>query len=373
MTNLKDKFLEFSTLHQLDSDKRQVEMVEFLESFLDVINKETNPNLLRRLVSKVMRPSSRIHRGAYIWGDVGRGKSMIMNFFFESIETSKKLKMHFHEFMLKIHANLEAIRVKKPGARDHIKILTNQISSSFKILYLDELQINNIADAMLVGRVFESLINQGVFIFVTSNRFPDDLYKNGLQRENFEPFIKLIRKKLDIFYLDNLKDYRLEKINKDNLYIHPLGGSTDAKLQATMQSLLGNCQLETRYIDVIEGRKLTVHKCYGHLGVFTFNELCEVALGAIDYLALCKHFNLFIITNIPKLTIENHNEALRFITLIDCLYETRRKLICTAADLPENLYSDGIKNTFEFQRTISRLNEMKSIEYFDAEKEQNLF
>ena len=373
MTNLRKKFFEFVAANKLESDKKQVEMIDFLGTFQQEIAKEANSNILGKLVNTFAKTSGKSHRGAYIWGDVGRGKSMIMNFFFENIETSKKLKMHFHEFMQKIHANLEAIRTKNPAAKDHIKILSTQISSSYKVLYLDELQINNIVDAMLVGRVFESLMNHGVYIFITSNRFPEDLYHNGLQRENFEPFIKLIRKKLDMFYLDNLKDYRLDKIDKDNLYIHPLDNKSEKKLQSIIYNLLGNCKLETRKIDVLEGRSLTIHKCYGHLAIFSFRELCEVPLGAVDYLALCKYFNLFIIQNIPKLTPENHNEALRFITLVDCLYETHSKLICTAADIPEKLYTDGIKNSFEFHRTVSRLNEMKSSEYFDADKEQNLF
>lgn len=361
------------TANGFESDSKQIEMIDFLSTFEKSIEKEANSNALTKLISSLKKNSSKAHRGAYIWGDVGRGKSMIMNFFFENISTSKKLKVHFHEFMQKVHANLEAIRIKNPAARDHIKILSNQISSSYKVLYLDELQVNNIVDAMLVGRVFESLINHGVYVFITSNRFPEDLYANGLQRESFEPFIKLIRKNLDVFYLDNLKDYRLDKIDKDNLYIYPLDDSSNSKLQNIIHDLIGDCTLETRQLNVIEGRSLTVHKCYGHLAIFTFRELCEVALSAVDYLALCKHFNLFIIQNIPKLTPDNHNEALRFITLIDCLYETRSRLICSAADLPEKLYSDGIKNTFEFQRTVSRLNEMKSSDYFDADKVQNLF
>lgn len=321
--------------------------------------------MLSRVISAFSKHPRHHRHGVYIWGDVGRGKSLILDLFFETIPYQNKLKIHFHKFMLDFHKQLNALRENTKGkSSDYIKQLTHDIASKYKVICLDELQINNIVDAMVVGRLFEGLIHSGCFIFFTSNRPPSDLFKDGLQRERFLPFIDLIEDKLEVFELNNFEDYRLRALSemKDN-YLLPINAKTNKELNQIITKLTGHAD-NLNEIEIFSDKKrpIKIHKSYGTLAVFSFKELCEVPLGAIDYLAICNNFNTVVIKDIPKMGKDNHNEALRFITLIDCLYETKTALICTAAAEPEKLYNNG-KNSFEFKRTASRLNEMRSASY----------
>lgn len=301
----------------------------------------------------------------YIWGDVGRGKSMILDLFFSSIPFDEKLKIHFHKFILDFHKKLNALRANSKGkSSDYITQIAKELSERYKVICLDELQINNIVDAMVVGRLFESLLHNGCYIFFTSNRHPSELFKDGLQRERFLPFIHLIEDKLDVFELNNYEDYRLRGLsNIQKHYYCPLGSRTSKKIDDIIFKLTGHTN-NFKEVEIFSDKQkpIRLHNTYGTLAVFSFKELCEVPLGAIDYMAICKHFNTIIVKNIPKLNKDNHNEVLRFITFIDCVYETKTTLICSAAAEPEKLYNSG-KNAFEFKRTISRLNEISSTKY----------
>jgi cell division protein ZapE len=348
----------------LEFDESQLNLIKQLEKYLTHFHDVKSKNLLSKLSAFFTAKNSQPHLGVYIWGEVGRGKSMIMNLFFDSIEIAGKLKIHFHEFMLSFHKKVEALR--KKHVKDPILKVAQELADKYKVICLDELQINNIADAMVVGRLFEALFKHEVFVFITSNRYPDELFKDGLQRERFIPFIELIKKQLEVYNLNNFKDYRCEKIaHIKKTYLYPINKENKSTIENIILELTGHTRLLSKQVTVDENKMLTVNNSYGNLAMFTFSELCEIPLGAIDYLALTKSFTTIILINIPKFTPDHHNEALRFITLIDCLYENKVKLICLAEASIDNLYAKG-KNHFEFARTISRLKEMQSHEYLSA-------
>ncbi len=349
------------------ADTSQLKLIEELSFYKEVIEIKfgCNKTLLQK-ISYAIKSLSHAFCGIYIWGGVGRGKTILLDLFFQSLEIDKKLSIHFHEFMLDFHKELNTLQQQNLSTRrseDYIEQIATKIARNYKVLCLDELQINNIADAMVVERIFKQLIKCGVFIFFTSNRKPQDLFKDGLQRERFEPFIFLIHNKLLTFNLDSLMDYRLTKLaNSKQTYLSPLNPQNNKLLEEIIIDLTGHKNFYSENIFIDHNHYFTVHKACNKIAVFGFNELCELPLGAIEYIAICKNFNTVVIKDIPKLTVENHNEALRFITLIDCMYEHHTRLICSAAVKPQDIYRIG-RNQFEFTRTISRLLEMQSAEY----------
>jgi cell division protein ZapE len=298
----------------------------------------------------------------YVWGGVGRGKSVMINLFYDEADIKLKKRMHFHEFMAHTHKELERIRNLNEKIDDHVKYYAQGVAKECHLLVLDELQINNIADAMIVGRLFSWLIHFDVYIFFSSNRMPHDLFNDGLQRDGFLAFLQLIDEKMDVFNLDNATDYRSESAHIGDSYLQPVTKHNLALVETFIHQISGEKPLYEQKLLVDKNRYITAYQTYGQMAVFTFKELCEVNLGAIDYIAICKNFNKIIIKFIPKLKPENHNELLRFITLIDCLYEAGTKLICLAECEIDDIYSNG-KHAFEFQRTISRLKQMHSGEH----------
>jgi cell division protein ZapE len=262
--------------------------------------------------------------------------------------------------MLNTHKSLDELR-KTNLKRDTLALHAKNLYSKYDVFIFDELQINNIADAMIVGRLFEKLIKNGCYVFFSSNRVPSDLFLDGLQRERFLPFISLITEKLDVFQLDNFIDYRVADLNlHNNVYFHPL--SKKAEFYNLVTSICGEIKCSERLIVIDQNHNFKALKACGSLAIFSFNELCESPLGSIDYFAIGKEFNIIALENIPVLGPDKHNEALRFITLIDCLYENGNKIIFLAEDDAENLYQTG-RNKFEFARTISRINEIKKFNY----------
>ncbi len=347
---------------KIKPDASQLELAQRLDVYADSI--DASDSKCYKLFS-FLNFSKKKHKkssGMYIWGDVGRGKSIMLNLFCDNLTLKAKKRMHFHEFMVTTHRSLDELR-KTSNTSDHIKQHATVLAKKYKVIILDELQINNIADAMIVGRLFQSLIEEGVFIFFASNRIPFDLFKDGLQRELFLPFIDLINNQLETFNLDNSIDYRLHNLKVAKTYLYPINGKNEEKVKSIINSLTGNQPLYEQYLAIAENRFLTAFNTYGNMAIFTFKELCEVNLGALDYLAICAKFNLIIIKNIKALTAEHHNELLRFITLIDCLYDYHIKLICLSDCKIDEIYPSG-KHAFEFQRTVSRLKEMHTEEYF---------
>jgi cell division protein ZapE len=261
----------------------------------------------------------------------------------------------------RIHELREEYKKSKKEA-DFLPRVAEAIAKEARLLCFDEFQVKDIADAMILSRFFELLFAEGVTVVATSNRPPEDLYKDGLKRENFLPFIDLLKSKLDILFLDGLQDYRRKKLSSLNTtYFTPLGKAADSFIKNLFTELANHHKPEPHTLDV-NGRALTLSRTYAHVAWCSFAELCAKPLAAGDYLAIAEEFDTLLLENIPTLSAAKRNEATRFITLIDVLYELKTHLICTAEAAPQDLYKKG-DNRFEFERTISRLIEMQSNDY----------
>ncbi|HEY4071407.1 MAG TPA: cell division protein ZapE [Sphingomicrobium sp.] len=303
--------------------------------------------------------------GVYLWGGVGRGKSMLMDLAFAHIDVEPKRRVHFHEFMLETHARLRGIRERHEG--DPIEPAADEIADEATLLCFDEMQVTNPADAMILSRLFDKLLEQGVKVVTTSNRAPEDLYKGGLNRELFVPFIELIERRLLVVPVNGPTDYRLERLTGVEVWHVPNGAEATTALsraffQLTDYPVEDRAKVPSEDIDVGGGRTLLVPKSLKGVAVFSFKRLCGEPRGAADYLAIARRYHTVIIVGIPVMGPEMRNEASRFVTLIDALYEHKVKLLAAADAEPEGLYPAG-DGSFEFQRTVSRLEEMRSAEY----------
>ena len=302
--------------------------------------------------------------GLYICGPVGRGKSMLMDLFFKSAPLDRKRRAHFHEFMLDVHKRLHRIRQAakgKPRDADLIQPLARSIAEETWLLCFDEFQVTSIADAMILGRLFEALFEAGLVVVATSNTEPNALYAGGLQRDRFVPFIALIKEKLDLLVLDGGTDYRLARIAGKPVYHAPLGKKATAALDRAFADLTDLERAPAATLTV-QGREVPVPQAARGVARFAFADLCEAPLGAADYIAIAQAFHTVVLDSVPKLSPEQRNEARRFATLIDALYEAKVRLICSAAAPPEALHAKGT-HAEEFKRTASRLYEMQSAEY----------
>jgi len=304
-------------------------------------------------------------RGLYLWGGVGRGKSMLMDLFFDQVAIERKRRVHFSEFMLEVHARINEERRKEVG--DPIPPVAAALRDEARLLAFDEMMVTNSPDAMILSRLFTALIEAGVTVVTTSNRAPADLYKNGLNREHFLPFIALIEQRLDVLALNGPVDYRRDRLGSQDTWLVPNGPEATADLSAAFFRLTDHEVSEPIPSDdlVVQGRTLHVPKALKGVAVFSFKKLCGEARGAADYLAVARRYHTVILVGIPRLGPENRNEAARFVALIDALYEHKVKLLAAADAEPDRLYESG-DGAFEFQRTVSRLEEMRSDDYLDA-------
>ena len=303
--------------------------------------------------------------GVYLWGAVGRGKSMLMDLFYDELHIQRKRRVHFHAFMLDVHARMREVRKSEVG--DPIPLVADALVADVRCLAFDEMVVNNSADAMILSRLFTALIDRGVTVVATSNRPPSGLYKDGLNREHFLPFIALVEVKLDVMGLNGPTDYRRDRLGDGARWFVPADEAASAALSAAFFRLTDyppedRAHVPTLDLDLGGGRTLHVPKALKGVAVFSFKRLCAEARGASDYLAVARHFHSVIIVGIPRMGPENRNEAARFVTLIDALYEYKVKLLASAAAMPDGLYVAG-DGAFEFERTASRLAEMQSDDY----------
>ena len=305
------------------------------------------------------RRSAEPPMGLYIYGSVGRGKTMLMDLFFEKVRFKPKRRVHFHEFMAEVHELIGEARKTVEG--DPIPPVVKRIAKDAGLLCFDELFVSDIADAMILGRLFKGLFEQNVVVVATSNAHPQELYKNGLNRQLFMPFVALLEARMEVLHLAAAKDYRLEKLQGQPLYFTPLGPSSKQSMRAAFEHLTGQPQGHPAEIEV-KGRKVGIPETSMGVARFTFAELCEVPLGALDYLSIAHTYHTLMIEDIPQLTPAKRNEARRFVTLIDTLYDNGNCLIASAAAEPDAIYPEG-DGAFFFERTASRLIEMRSEEY----------
>ena len=359
MSGVRARYDALLRADELRPDAEQAQAADALQTVQDALSQRDKPGLIGKLFGGSPRPVP----GVYLWGAVGRGKSMLMDLFADSLGTVPHRRVHFHEFMLEVH---ERLRVVREGQTERpVKTVANAIAADLRVLAFDEMVVNNAADAMILSRLFERLWEEGVTVIATSNRPPDDLYLHGLNRPLFEPFIAQLKANCRVLPLNGPTDYRRERLGSTEMWHVPNGPEATAALTNAFIRMTDHPPddaVPSEELRVSAGRTLTVPKALKGVAVFSFARLCRDARGAPDYLAIARKYHTVILVGIPKLGPENRNEAARFVTLIDALYEHRVKLLA-AADAPVGeLYEEG-DGRFEFDRTVSRLLEMRSDEY----------
>jgi cell division protein ZapE len=367
MTTIAERYHALVLDHRFQHDPAQAALADRLDALsakLASYRPDARTGAFARLIR--MKPALP-PRGLYIHGAVGRGKTMLMDLFFAAVDVPLKRRAHFHAFMADVHERLHEWRqARKKGkvtGEDPIAPVAAELAREAFLLCFDEFAVRDIADAMILGRLFTALFSAGVVVVATSNVAPADLYKDGLNRALFLPFIGLLGERLDIVELDARADYRLEKLVRAPVYYTPLSPKADAALDAAFFVLAGSKKGEPVEIELL-GRLLEVPQAIEGIARFDFDELCRRPLGSADYLEIAERFHTVLIDRIPVLSPAERNEARRFIILVDALYDMRVKLIASAAAEPEALFigAEGAE-AFEFARTASRLFEMRSADY----------
>ena len=333
---------------------------------LDALQKELQADAPGGLLGQFFGNRKESPQGVYMWGGVGRGKSMLMDMFVETLRITKKRRVHFHAFMLEVDGLLREERERE--TEGPVRRVAERIAADVRCLAFDEMVVNNTADAAIMARLFTALmVDEGVTIVTTSNRPPTDLYKDGLNRSLFLPFIDLVEAEMDVVSLNGPTDYRLDRLGDLHTWHSPTGDEATAQVREAFFRLTDYAPEDAENVpsgemDLGGGRTMVVPKCLKGVAVFSFKRLCGESRGAADYLAVAREFHSVIVVGIPLMSPENRNEAIRFTKLIDALYENGVKLFATAQAEPEDLYRKG-DGAFEFERTVSRLKEMQSSAY----------
>ena len=338
-------------------DPLQVEILERLQVLSNDLVKRQSVTLTKSLLRKLKQSKKRPRKGLYIWGEVGRGKTFLMDLFYEELPITRKKRQHFHRFMHDVHHRLNALG----NTSDPLKVIAEDITKDIDIICFDEFFVSDIADAMILGTLFTELFVRGVSLVATSNCEPDGLYKGGLQRARFLPAIEALKEHTDTIRLDGAEDYRLRVLDQAELYHSPLDAQADINLNEYFCKIAPNKPLGAVTLDVND-RKIHARNKADGIAWFDFNELCETERSQDDYIELSREFHTVLMSNIPQLDEFNENAARRFIALVDEFYDRQVKLIISAAVPLFELYK-GKRLTFEIQRTESRLQEMQSHDY----------
>jgi cell division protein ZapE len=356
---------------ELKPDAAQAQAVETLCRLESELNLHGEPGFLQFL----KKPKAL--RGVYLWGPVGRGKSMLMDLFFDSAPTEKKQRIHFYAFMAQVHGLIDQWRKGDTAERkrvfgtskgdDPIAPTGALIASRARLLCFDELQVTDIADAMILGRLFEALFEDGVTLVCTSNRPPDDLYKDGINRQLFTPFIDLLKQRMDVVGVRGPMDFRQDRLRGQEVYLEPIDTAHKSAFDKLWADMLDGAPETGATLEML-GRKLSFPRAAGGLLRAGFDALCVQPLGPPDYLAIARRFHTVFLEDLPRLDTGRRNEARRLVTLIDALYEADAKLVVLAEVEPDDLYPAG-DGAFEFERTASRLQEMRSAAYLEKVRE----
>jgi len=366
-TSVRTAYAERLKAGQIRPDAAQEAALAALSRLEGELNEAAEPSL--RSFFRKPRPL----RGVYLWGPVGRGKSMLMDLFFDSAPIEKKRRAHFNAFMAGVHADIDAWRKGDAASRkarfgaargdDPIVPTAEKIAEEARLLCFDEFQVTDIADAMILGRLFEALFARGVTVVATSNRPPDDLYKDGLNRQLFIPFIDMLKEKMELVAVRGPTDFRLDRLRAGRVWFSPIDPDNERQFDALWADMLDGSAETGATVEVL-GRKLHLPRASGGLLRASFASLCLQALGPQDYIAIGERFHTVFLDDLPTLTPERRDAARRFVTLIDELYQAQAKLVVLAAAEPDALYPAG-DGAFEFERTASRLHEMRSQVYLD--------
>ena len=348
--NLNKLFLNFCKKNNLEINSNQLDLIEKLNQFYNLnFNKSFIKKIFTKKYSKL---------GFYLQGDVGVGKTMILNFFYENLKFTKK-RLHFNEFMIEFHDFV--FQNKKDNKENIIDKFVNKLKKKYEIIYLDEFQVTNIVDAMILGNLFKKIFDENIKVLFSSNVKINDLYKDGLQRDQFLPFIKIIKDKCHQDKLSIEEDYRKSKSIEDKRFFYPLDETTNFKVNKYYRQITKNIENKEKIL-MIKGRKFIIQKYFNGISRFNFKDLCAKNIGAEDYIKIAETCNFIIIENIPDFNNNNSNQQQRFITLIDILYEKNVPLLVSSKS-KLNSISSSRSLVDIFKRTISRLHELTSIKY----------
>ena len=361
---ISDRFDRLVKDKEIQFDQKQYELIKALEEKSEEFIEYTQQSLFKKIINKkINRPN-----GMYIYGHVGRGKSMIMDLFYSNIDISQKRRVHFNEFMNEVHEQIFIWRNKnessKNSSTDPVLMVAKLIEKDCKVLCFDEFQVEDIADAMILGRLFKILFEMGILIIATSNIHPRNLYSEGLNRDTFIPFIDKLEENMEIYNLQAAKDYRIDRIKNKRVYFSPMDEQNKKSFYDAWQNLIGSIEVTNKSIP-LKGREIEISVSAGKFASFSFEELCVKPLGVADYLVISDNYNIIFISGVPKLDSKKRNETKRLINLIDTFYENKKILFILAETQPKDILIGG-KDANIFQRTVSRLEEMQSSDYLDS-------